>query len=97
MWLSLTPSPPDPGFDQGDKLGHLLSYAMLMGWFCFLYPAPRARALHAAAFIAMGIGLEFLQAQTAYRTYEVADMASNTAGVLIAWAAWRLLPRIGAR
>lgn len=68
-----------------------------MGWFCWLYRRPGARALHAAAFILMGIGLEFLQAQTAYRTYEVADMVSNTAGVLIAWAAWRLLPRIAAR
>lgn len=97
VWLSLTPSPPDAGFEQSDKLGHVLSYALLMGWFACLYRTPLVRAAHACAFIAMGIGLEFLQAQTAYRTYEVADMVSNAAGVLIGWAAWRLVPRIRAR
>jgi glycopeptide antibiotics resistance protein len=38
-------------------------------------------------FVAMGIGLEFMQGQLGYRTYEVFDMYANTLGVLLGWAA----------
>ena len=64
-----------------------------MFWFCLLYPRPRARIAYAALWIAMGIGLEFLQGQLGYRTYEVFDMAANTLGVLIGWAAAFAIPR----
>ena len=87
VWLSLTPSPPKVDFEQGDKLGHFLGYGTLMFWFCQLYVRPGGRAAHAAAFAAMGVGLEFLQGALGYRTFELYDMFANALGVLIGWAA----------
>ena len=39
----------------------------------------------AGAFVAMGIGLEFLQGLTDYRTFEIADMLADAFGVSIGW------------
>jgi VanZ family protein len=98
VWLSLTPSPPKVDFAQSDKLGHFLAYGSLTLWFCFLYASTKARIGYAAGFIAMGIGLEFIQGMLGYRTYEVFDMLANTIGVLLGWAAAALLaPRIRLR
>ncbi len=93
MWLSLTPAPPDPGFAYGDKLGHLLSYGLLMFWFCFLYRAPTTRLGYAALWIAMGIALEFAQGATGTRSFELADMAANSLGVLLGWGIFATLRR----
>ena len=81
------PSPPKVDFQQSDKVGHFLAYGSLMLWFCFLYAALSARIAYAAGFIAMGIGLEFIQGALGYRTFEVFDMVANTIGVLLGWAA----------
>jgi VanZ family protein len=83
-WLSLAPSLPPVELAHGDKLGHLAAYGLLMFWFAQLYAA---RVFYAAGFVAMGVALEFLQAQTGYRSYEVLDMAANTLGVLLGWTA----------
>jgi len=82
VWLSLTPSPPEIDVSQGDKLGHLAAYGLLMFWFALLYAARNARIAHAAGFIALGIGLEFVQGEVG-RSFEVADMAANALGVLL--------------
>jgi len=92
-WLSLTPSPPDPGFAYGDKLGHLGAYALLMFWFAFLYRRTPVRLAYALAWVAMGVGLEFAQAAGGYRHYELADMAANALGVLAGALAALSLPR----
>ena len=42
----------------------------------------------------MGIGIEFLQRMTGYRTFDVYDMAANATGVLLGWAAAVLLARV---
>ena len=98
VWLSLTPSPPKVDFAQSDKVGHFIAYGALMAWFCFLYRKRRARLFHGAAFIAMGVGLEFIQGMLGYRTYEVFDMYANALGVLLGWAgALAILPRMPAR
>ena len=89
IWLSLMPSPPDPGFEQGDKLGHVLTYAALMFWFCQLYVSRRTQIGFAIGFIALGIGLEFAQGALAYRSYEEADMLANALGVFAGWAVAR--------
>jgi glycopeptide antibiotics resistance protein len=68
-----------------------------MAWFAFIHPGRLARAVHAAAFILMGVALEFAQGATAYRSFEVADMLANTAGVILGWALVAAAPRIGAR
>jgi len=86
VWLSLTPSPPRIDIELGDKLGHFLTYASLMWWFCLLYASSASRIGYALLWIAMGIGLEFAQGQLGYRTYEIYDMYANTLGVLIGWA-----------
>jgi VanZ family protein len=85
VWLSLTPSPPDPGFDYGDKVGHLAAYAILMAWFAYLYRRTPVRLAYALLWIALGIGLEFAQGASGYRHFELADMAANSLGVLLGW------------
>jgi len=94
VWLSLTPAPPKLDFEHGDKLGHFLAYGVLMFWFCLLYLKTRVRILYAAGFIALGIGLEFIQGWLVYRTYDPLDMLANTIGVALGWMA-SLVIRIG--
>jgi VanZ family protein len=86
-WLSLHPAPPDLDFEHSDKLGHFAAYGLLMFWFCQLYRDRKTRVAYAAGFVIMGVGLEYLQGQLGYRTYEVFDMYANTIGVLLGWAA----------
>jgi len=94
VWLSLTPSPPQVDVQFGDKIGHFGAYGLLMLWFCLLYSSASTRTRHAAAFIAMGIGLEFVQGWLGYRTFDVMDMAANTIGVLLGWVGALLLKKI---
>ena len=84
VWLSVTPSPPRIDIEQGDKFGHFAAYGTLMFWFCLLYKSRATRFAYAILWIAMGV--EFIQGQTDYRTYDVYDMCANTVGVLIGWA-----------
>ena len=93
VWLSVTPAPPQIDFEQGDKLGHFLAYGSLMFWFSQLY-RKRTRLFYAIGFIAMGIGLEFVQGELGYRTFEVFDMCANALGVLLGWALALTLPKI---
>jgi VanZ family protein len=93
VWLTLTPAPPRIDFEQGDKLGHFLAYGTLMFWFSQLYEK-RTRLAYAIGFIAMGIGLEFIQGALGYRTYEVFDMYANSLGVLLGWAVALAVPKI---
>jgi VanZ family protein len=87
--------PPDPsGFEGSDKIGHLLAYGSLMLWFSLLYRSLPARLAYGAGFVALGVVLEFVQGTLGYRSFEVADMAANTLGVLLGWAAAHAGPRI---
>jgi VanZ family protein len=97
VWLSVTPSPPKVDFPESDKAGHFIAYGSLMFWFAMLYAKRNVRLAYAAGFVAMGIGLEFVQSTLGYRTYEVFDMVANTIGVLLGWAAAMALPRIRVR
>jgi VanZ family protein len=94
VWLSLTPAPPRVDFAYGDKLGHVAAYGLLMFWFCQIYQARPARIGYGLGFIAMGIGLEFVQGALGYRAYDLFDMYANSLGVLLGWAAAIVLPRI---
>ncbi len=87
VWLSLAPGPALPSATQGDKFMHLFAYAALMSWFANLYPASGQRIRIAAGLIALGIALEFAQRWSGYRTFDIADMAANTAGVAAGWRA----------
>jgi VanZ family protein len=86
-WLSLTLAPPGVDIEYGDKLGHFAGYGLLMFWFSQLYPKKTTRVAYAIGFVAMGVGLEFLQGQLGYRTYDLFDMYANSLGVLLGWAA----------
>ena len=85
VFVSLIPKPPDPGFAYGDKLGHFFAYGVLMFWFCYLYRNRHARLAYAIGWVLLGVGLEFAQGATATRSYELADMAANSLGVLFGW------------
>jgi hypothetical protein len=87
VYLSLTPNPVEVPVAQGDKLGHGLAYATLMYWFAQIHRAANLRSVYAISFVAMGIGLEFLQDLTDFRTFDVADMVADALGVGIGWAA----------
>ena len=108
VYLSLTPHPPEIPVEQGDKLSHVMAYAAQMLWFAQIYPARRARTAWALAFVALGVGLEFAQLFTDYRTFDVADMTADALGVAAGWIAapprlpnvlqwldFRLRPRAG--
>lgn len=87
IYFSLAPTPPPLTENQGDKLEHILAYATLMSWFVNLYAEMRPQMRIAAGLIALGVGLEFAQRCTGYRTFDIADMAANAAGVSAGWCA----------
>lgn len=79
----------DPiGIDSrvSDKTLHVTGYFILMGWFVQIYHDKKQKFLCAVFFLAMGIGLEFLQDFGGVRYFEVNDMLANGLGVLLAWA-----------
>ena len=86
VWLSVTPAPPQVDVTYGDKLGHVGAYALLMFWFARLYSKRGVQAAHAAAFVALGVGLEFVQGALGYRSFELLDMGANALGVGLGWA-----------
>lgn len=83
--LSLIPGPPSLDFDQGDKLQHLAGYGVLMFWFAQLYRRAATRLHWAVGLAILGVFLEVLQGMTSWRSYDVHDMAANSAGVLLGW------------
>ncbi len=84
-WLSLAPTPLALPLDEGDKLGHLFAYGVLMYWFCQLYAAPGTRLAYALGFAAMGVALEFAQNATGERSFDALDMLANAAGAVMGW------------
>ena len=86
VYLSLAPGYIETGVEQGDKFLHAFTYGALMVWFANLYERLARRRMLAAAFVAMGIALEFIQGWTGYRNFEVADMLADAAGVAAGWA-----------
>lgn len=84
LYGSLTPSPPQINLPSGDKLQHLGSYGVLMGWFMQLYT--RAVYLRLAVLcVGLGIVMEYAQLASGYRDFEYMDMVADAAGVSIAW------------
>jgi len=82
--LSLVPLDVDLG--QGrDKFAHFLAYGSMSFWFAMLFEGRTRQLGIALAFAAMGVGIEFLQGLTDYRTFEVADMVANAIGAGLGW------------
>jgi hypothetical protein len=88
VFLSLVPDPPRaiPG-DFSNWGGHLVAYGTMMAWWARLSATGRGRVAFGVAFCLMGIGLEFAQGATGYRTFDVMDMVANSVGVCAGWIA----------
>jgi len=69
-----------------DKLTHVAVYACLMGWFAQIFRHDLTRLIFVVVLCAMGVGIEFIQAATPTRKFEVLDMIANASGVVLAWA-----------
>jgi VanZ family protein len=81
--LSLIPVEVD--LKGSDKLAHFLAYGSLTLWFGMIFPSRIAQLGIALAFCAMGVGVEFLQGLTDYRTTEVEDAVANAMGAALGW------------
>jgi len=82
-----------------DKWGHAAGYAALalVGTFALAHRVDTARPWPLLAVVAVvaafGAGIEVVQATLPARSFDVADMAANTTGALLAVAAWSLVVR----
>jgi VanZ family protein len=86
-WGSLTPRPPELAFAAGDQVIHAGAYGVMALWFGQLYPGWRREACVVAAFIGLGIALEFAQAYwSIYRHFDWYDAAASAVGAVSAWA-----------
>lgn len=95
VYMSLVPTPVIPMPGNTDKLYHGSAYAVLMGWWLQLFRHRLTHVLLALAFIAVGVGIEYLQSFQPLRYFDVADMLANTTGVLISWAlGWTAFDRL---
>ena len=82
--LSLVPLEVD--LSQGrDKIAHFVSYGSMTFWFAMLFRGRLRQVGIALAFAAMGVGIEYLQRMTGYRTFDVADMEANAIGAALGW------------
>lgn len=80
--VSLVPPSPTPDVVNLDKLLHLGVYALMVVWFGAIF-LQHWHPFIAFVFILLGIGLEFAQAQTGYRSYELPDMLANALGSVL--------------
>lgn len=86
LWFSLTPQPLLLPMAQGDKLEHLLSYALLAGYAGALFAGWRARIGALVALVLLGVLLEWLQGLTGYRFADPWDALANAIGALLGMA-----------
>ena len=86
IFLSVIPRAPDMlGLDGGDKLLHLLTYAIMMLWFGFIYLPGRTYQNLGIILIAIGIALELIQGIIDDRSLSFLDMVANAVGVSLGW------------
>ena len=67
-----------------DKYAHTFAYFVLMGWFMQIYHKKVPVILCFVLFVLLGVGLEFMQGMTSYRSFDVYDMMANSLGVVLA-------------
>jgi len=92
--------PPLP--DNSDKVEHMLAYFVLAAGAVQLFGGNRTLLVTSLGLMALGIGIEFAQGMTAYRSADPLDALANGVGVLLGMATrltpWRdLLLRIERR
>jgi VanZ family protein len=86
IYLSLTPNPVHTPSLVGFDPGHIAAYLVLMLWYAQILPMGRARIAAAVALVALGVGLEYVQGLTSYRTFDLADMRDDAVGVAVGFA-----------
>lgn len=88
LYLSLTSNPVNVKVTMpfADKFFHALAYFSLMVWFAQLYHDKFQRYMIALGLILLGVALEYLQSFDPARMSELADMAANTTGVVLAFS-----------
>ncbi|HZP86356.1 MAG TPA: VanZ family protein [Burkholderiales bacterium] len=87
IYLSLMRNPPSLEMEGGDKLQHIAAYAVLTWWLAQLWLERAQRRWLALGLLALGIGLEFAQTLTPYRTFSIADMGADAIGIAVGWLA----------
>jgi VanZ family protein len=81
---TLLPPPPMLGHvPSGDKIGHVVGFALLQWSFSQIYAGRRDRLRCAAGGFALGILIELLQAAVPYRTAEAADLVADAIGIAL--------------
>lgn len=80
---SLLPGSVIAGLSVQDKILHAGAYAALMLWFAGLFSRRRHWIVALLLFV-LGLSLDLLQGTSATRTFDLADVAANTGGILVA-------------
>lgn len=78
---SLLPAQLTPGIPLRDKVQHAAAYLLLMVWFAGMYRR-RYHAVIAVLLVLLGLALDLAQSATVTRSFELADVAANTGGIL---------------
>lgn len=95
IYLSLASEPPDLDITGELDFGHVIAYFWLMIWFAQIHRSMSKRLLLAAAFLGLGIALEYVQGWIGYRNFDYWDMLRDFAGIAIAFVlAWTPLQHL---
>jgi VanZ family protein len=81
IYLSVTPDPVRAPTIDDFKTGHILAYLWLMLWFAQVRPSLTSRAVIGVLLCLLGVGLEYVQRATGYRTFSYSDMVDDAIGV----------------
>jgi VanZ family protein len=79
-WASLIPLDPGSLPSRHDKLAHLAAYGTLGAWFGLFLPSRRWLPAWMGLGL-FGVGIEFAQGQTTYRSFDTHDILANWLGV----------------
>ena len=89
---TLAPVPKVPDLPtHTDKLVHLACYLMLGALAVLAQRDPRNSLVAAFAMVVFGIGIEIVQGQLPWRSFEWADIGANLTGVVVGAGAVLLL------
>ncbi len=84
-WASLIPLDPGALPSRHDKLAHLTAYGTMGVWFGLFIPLRRWLPLWAALGL-FGLGVEFAQQATGYRSFDRWDVLTNGVGAALGLA-----------
>ena len=81
LLVAVTSLMPVPDIGVGDKTAHVVTYAILSGWFSLLAIDRAALGYSALGLMGYGVVIEVVQGFTGYRHAEWADLLANAAGI----------------